>query len=157
MNGTLRGVWLPTLVLLLLSFGNLFVALRTGFFPHGFIMFSRISLLIYLPFLLGFALIGALGRHWCGRMRWESAIQLKLLVAQVIALAGAFAALSPVSFAVLAEAHSWNIGYFAECFLRWVFLPIAALVCGAVPFHLRSHYNRNQDGLYRSAGGERSH
>ena len=49
-------------------------------------------------------------------MSWESAIQLKLLVVLVIALAGTFVVLSPVSFAVLAEAHSWNIGYFTECF-----------------------------------------
>jgi hypothetical protein len=56
MNGALRSVWLPTLALLLLCLGSLFGALRTGLFPHGFIMFSRISLLVYLPYLSGFVL-----------------------------------------------------------------------------------------------------
>jgi hypothetical protein len=57
-------------------------------------------------------------------MRLESAIQPKLLVVPVIALAGMFVMLSPVSVPLLAEAHSWNTTYFAECFLRWVLLPI---------------------------------
>jgi hypothetical protein len=41
MNGAVRSVWPPTVALLLLSFGNLFGALRTGLFPHGFIIFRR--------------------------------------------------------------------------------------------------------------------
>lgn len=47
---------------------------------------------------------------------------------------------SPVSFALLASSR--NVGYFLECFLRWVILPAVALVIGALPFFLRSNTYR---------------
>ena len=42
---------------------DLFAAARTGMFPHGFNLVSKVSLVIYLPFVLGFLLVGAVGAH----------------------------------------------------------------------------------------------
>ena len=145
MSSTLRSIWLPAMMSLLAIMG-LIGAQQTGMFPHGFMLFSRLSLIMYVPFLLGFLLIGLLGAWLNRRTDGNSATHLRLCLLSVVGLLGMFLLFTPVSFSFLASLR--NVGYFMGCFLRWVILPTIALVIGGLPFLLRSNrdsYRHNLD------------
>jgi len=72
MNSRIQTFWLPGLTIALLAFCNLLVPLWAGRFPHGLSMISKVSLIIYFPYLLGFVGIGALAAYRSWRTKYNT-------------------------------------------------------------------------------------
>jgi hypothetical protein len=144
MNDRIKVLWLPGFAALILSLIPLTGAFRAGMFPHGFLMTSQVSVLVYLPWLLALPLVGALGAYWSRRMGGSLAERVKVCLFPVIALIGMFFLLIPVNLRLLLEAPALRLPYLLGCFLYWAVIPVAALAVGALPFLVSSNRSSRQ-------------
>jgi hypothetical protein len=127
-------IWLPVGLTFVLSMSALVGALRAGMFPHGFMINSKASLLIYVPWVLVLPVAGAIGAFWSRRAGSGRGARLAVCLVPVIALTGLFLLRFPVTLPLIPGAAWRQLSYLAGCFLGWVVIPSVALLAGALAF-----------------------
>jgi hypothetical protein len=125
--------WLPVGTTFVLSMSPLMGALRAGMFPHGFLVNSNASLLIYVPWLLALPVAGAIGAFWSRRAGSGRGARLAVCLVPIIALTGLFLLCLPVNLPLVPGEAGRQLSYLASCFLGWVVIPSVALLAGALP------------------------
>lgn len=139
-------IWPPVGLTFVLSMSALVGALRGGIFPHGFVINSEASLLVYVPWLLVLPVAGAIGAFWSRRAGSGRGARLAVCLVPVIALTGLFLLRLPVTLPLVRGAVGRQLSYLAGCFLVWVMIPSVALLAGALAF-LQVADSPNQSGV----------
>jgi hypothetical protein len=107
-------------------------------FPHGFMVNSKASFLIYVPWLLVLPVAGAIGAFWSRQAGSGRGVRLAVCLVPAMALTGLFLLRLPVNLPLVPGAAGRQLSYLASCFLGWVVIPSVALLAGALPL-LQEH------------------
>jgi len=132
MGEMIKKLWLPSLVILILSIAGISGALVNGVFPHGFALNSQAALLLYVPWIFGSFALGILGALWARRIRAGRGATAVLFALPVLSLILLFFGRPRVTWSLVPLYPGRLLPYLASCFVGWVLIPMVTALVGII-------------------------
>jgi|SRR5215470_4114809 len=132
MGEMIKKLWLPSLVILILSIAGISGALVNGMFPHGFALNSQVALLLYVPWIFGSFALGILGALCARRIGAGQGATALLFLLPACTLIALFLAWPPVTWSLVSLYPGRLVAYLAECLTMWGVIPGVATLVGVM-------------------------